>query len=151
MDRSNREVQALLDALDNMLVITQERLKPFLDNGFIHTDRQPKKNIGTTDAIQAMDSTTRKKVKEYKQQLFRCINKSKAHEIENILFDITDQKDTIESNKVYQELQNIIIHAQICLQKYHEWKNLTQLKQEERARRLYLEAIEQDKINKLIS
>ena len=39
MDRSNREVQAILDALENMIVVTKERLKPFLDEGFIHTDR----------------------------------------------------------------------------------------------------------------
>jgi hypothetical protein len=39
MDRSNREVVAILDALANMLVITKERLKPFLDDGFVHEDR----------------------------------------------------------------------------------------------------------------
>jgi hypothetical protein len=42
MDRSSREVTAILEALQSLLVISKERLKPFLDEGFVHKDRQLK-------------------------------------------------------------------------------------------------------------
>lgn len=104
MDRSSREVVAILEALSNMLIISKERLKPFIDEGFVHTDRQLKQGGLTTCKIEAGDGNTFMKIREYKMKFCNCMEKAKVHEIENMLFEISDMKDTMENNKVYQEL-----------------------------------------------
>lgn len=104
MDRSNKEAQGMLDALKAMLLICTERLRPFTDEGFTHKDRRLQKGQSGANKIKCIDEKTEQFLLHYKKKLTWCIQKKKVFEIENLLYELTNTVDTLQSNNLYQEL-----------------------------------------------
>ena len=61
-------------------MVTKERLKPFLDEGFVHNDRQKKLGEIGHD-IKSTDSRTMEKINAAKNAIERSIEQVNVHEI----------------------------------------------------------------------
>jgi hypothetical protein len=68
------------------------------------------------------------------------------YELEKLQNDIIlNNKDTIEANKVYQDLRMDLIHAQICEAEYFKFKNDKQQKKETNAHKTLQAAMQLEK------
>ena len=147
LDQRNREVKNLLDQLNGQLVITRQKLSPFLDEGFVHQDR--KKRIGEDNAPDTahIDTRTLERIEQKRKEILYSLVDSNTFDIEIQLAELTQAPDTLDANRLYNELRMDIIHGQIMLAKYLEFKNRQKEKEEKKAKQVYLDALRNDRVN----
>ena len=68
-----------------MLVVTQARLKPSLDDGFVHEDRQKRGRGIDMKVVKSMDSEARNRIIYAKQHIQNVLENDEAHEMEIFL------------------------------------------------------------------
>ena len=125
-----RELEALFDEvgknnthLDMTLVQTREKLKPFVDEGVVHKDRKREVKMADESSKPKDHSKLEEIICDYRVKIFEYItNKKIVPELEKLITELTNLPEDSESNYILGELRMHIIQGQICLSKFHEWR-----------------------------
>lgn len=99
---------------------------PFIDNGFVHCSRKakPKKReLKQDDSESSLDPSMKLVIKEYRQKIRDHMRKREYSELEQVLQYLTTKSDqSMYARMLYNCLRMDIIHGQICMSKYTQWK-----------------------------
>jgi len=102
-DLKNREVNAVYDQLHIMLQQSKLRLKPFLDDGFVHNDRQ--KQRGETTVSEASDTRTMDKIKTFKFDMERALHGNNVEQVEKLVTSACENMQfTPEESTFYEQV-----------------------------------------------
>lgn len=81
------------------------------------------------------DAKTESTIKQIRYGIKKAMHEGLYYELENILNHLClDESDTGESNKIYQDLQQEIVHAQICVAEHFKFKRDAKEAREKAAR-----------------
>ena len=102
LDCVNREIGFMLEQLDNNVVLTRQKLAPFLDDCFIHQNRKRKTGGQGMEGMAPVDTRTNDKVKEYQKNIKEMLLKSRVYDANEMMSEIVmDISGTPESVKIY--------------------------------------------------
>ena len=88
----------------------------------------------------------------YKRNIQECITKKRMYELEKILNSLClSLESDPDSLKIYHALRLSIVHGQICLTKFFQWKNATRERNESKTRQHFRLAILKDAIDEVNS
>lgn len=105
LDIKTRELKAVVESLIQMLVISRDRLKPFLDEGFVHDDRQIKQGKDKGDGPKASDARTLDRVKNFKWQMGHYLKENNLEGVETLIRELTeDMLLTVENTTLYEDV-----------------------------------------------
>ena len=109
------------------LVNTRQKLAPFVDDGFAHENRAKKKKIVVPLVVdrteKRIDATLELLVSDYRSKIKAHMRDREYHELDQLLNPLTTKLgDSRYDNELTKELRLDVIHGQICLANYHEWR-----------------------------
>ena len=146
-----RQVGILSNQLSMTLVQTRQKLQPFIDNGFAHEDRKKKTRSNYAEMLrkvvnekrvdqQSFDSV----VHEFRKQIKQHMREREMFELDLLIARLSNLDDSKYNNELYKQLRLDIIHAQICLAGFFEWKQKNKLKQIKNASSLFTDSVKND-------
>ena len=120
------------------LVITRQKLQPFVDEGVIYKDRKIVNKKKEQDTVKRKDAELEERVTAYRDKIHDCITYKRLFELEQVLNELTlSQDDNPDNMKIYKELRMNIIHGQICLASFFKWKQDQRQKQVNNAQKSF--------------
>ena len=140
-----REVGILSNQLGMTLVNTRQKLQPFIDEGVVHQDRKRRKKDKKSEEIKIerkIDCTLHSEVAEYRAKIKDLMERRHVHELSHLLDQLIQKLDDSKySDELYTMLRMDIIHGQICMAKYFNWKQELTLKRSAEGNTLFKEAV----------
>ena len=107
------------------MLLTRQRLRPFVNAGFNHCDRRNKGSKSTADpklvekrALALMKN--KGKIERFKRKLEEAMQGKDVFVIERILTEIYNYPD--EEVELEHHLRMDIIKAQLCMSSYYKWR-----------------------------
>jgi len=73
--------------------------------------------------LKRKDAELEERIAAYRDKIQDCIIYKRLFELEQVLNELTlSQDDNPDNMKIYKELRMNIIHGQICLASFFQWK-----------------------------
>lgn len=125
VDIKRMECNLVKDVIGQQMLLTRQRLGPFVNCGFNHCDRRNKGSKSTADpklvekrALALMKN--KGKIERFKRKLEVAIQGKDVFVIERILNEIYNYAD--EEVELEHHLRMEIIKAQLCMSAYYKWR-----------------------------
>ena len=125
VDAKLRETQIIKEVIDQSVMVSNAKLKPFTNAGFNYKDRRKPQGKSTADPdeqnrLKIMYMRHRHKIDKYKKRLDMALKERDVFLIDEVLSEIAEVDDETE---LHHHLRLDIIKGQLCMQSYYKWRN----------------------------